>query len=143
MRGVTEQDFRKEEFRSAKTEDYEFNDSGDLVRKDRWVSGLNRVARMIGAVENGKFEIPDVIERVEALVAGASDKYKMEVIFYSVEAEIDRFNNNLFSDTRFCAFLDVMDFTHEDWLKYKKDYKTDYIPEELFDIFEKAFAGDL
>ncbi|OAI85005.1 hypothetical protein [Pseudomonas putida] len=66
-REVTELDFRKPEFRNAKVEDYEFREDGALVRKDRWQTGMWRVASLLGASRGG-FEIDDVIDQLRKTV---------------------------------------------------------------------------
>jgi len=65
MREVTERDFRKEEFRDAKPEDYEFRADGAIVRKDRWEIGIYRIASIL-RIDN--FEIDEVVERVREFV---------------------------------------------------------------------------
>ncbi|EKT4479439.1 hypothetical protein QEL91_005190 [Pseudomonas putida] len=65
-RPVTEQDFRRPEFREAKVEDYEFRRDGALVRKDRWEQGIHRIHSIVGRVGRD-FEISEVIEAVEQL----------------------------------------------------------------------------
>jgi len=70
QRPVTEIDFRREEFRDAKPEDYEFRESdGKLVRKDRWERGINSIASIIGIRD---FEISDVTEAVSKMVSEIS-----------------------------------------------------------------------
>jgi len=61
MRKVTEMDFRKEEFINKNPEDYEFREDGEIVRKDRWKTGLLNISHILG-FQN--FEIQDVIELV-------------------------------------------------------------------------------
>ncbi len=65
-RQVTEQDFRRPEFRDAKVEDYEFRRDGALVRKDRWEQGIHRIHSIVGRIGRD-FEIQEVIEAVEQL----------------------------------------------------------------------------
>ncbi len=65
-RQVTEQDFRRPEFRDAKIEDYEFRADGALVRKDRWEQGIHRIHGIIGR-RGREFEISEVVEAVEKL----------------------------------------------------------------------------
>lgn len=43
-RTVTEADFRKSEFINAKVDDYEFDGTGELVRKDRFWSAIRAIA---------------------------------------------------------------------------------------------------
>lgn len=63
---VTEADFRAPEFRDAKVEDYEWRDDGKLVRKDRWETGIRRIANRLGL---NNWEIETVVERVNELLA--------------------------------------------------------------------------
>lgn len=65
-RPVTEQDFRRPEFRDAKVEDYEFRADGALVRKDRWEQGIHRIHNIVGRIGR-EFEIGDVVSAVEKL----------------------------------------------------------------------------
>jgi hypothetical protein len=73
-REVTEADFRKPEFRDAKAEDYEFDGTGEVVRKDRWESTVRQI---VGVLEDGghrgvsrrNFELGTVVVRVRQLVA--------------------------------------------------------------------------
>ncbi|UPK86800.1 hypothetical protein [Pseudomonas sp. A2] len=65
-RPVTEQDFRRPEFRDAKVEDYEFRRDGALVRKDRWEQGIHRIHSIVGR-RGRDFEISEVVEAVEQL----------------------------------------------------------------------------
>lgn len=46
-REVTEADFRKPELRDAKVEDYEFDGTGEVVRKDRWETAVRRIVGML------------------------------------------------------------------------------------------------
>ena len=65
---VTERDLRKPEFADAKVEDLEFRDDGELVRKDRWETGLRSIAYALGFNGRGGFEIHEVVYRVDQLV---------------------------------------------------------------------------
>lgn len=67
-REVTEQDFRKPEFRGAKTEDYEFREDGKVVRKDRWRTGIFMIRQALGD-RRREFEIEDIVGAIEALVS--------------------------------------------------------------------------
>lgn len=72
-RAVTEADFRMPEFRDAKPEDYEFDGTGEVVRKDRWEKAVRQI---VGALEDAghvgmarrKFTIAHVVTRVHALI---------------------------------------------------------------------------
>ena len=65
-RPVTERDFRQPEFRDARPSDYEFDEAGELVRKDRWERALRAIA---GALELRVDEcgVESVVQAVEAL----------------------------------------------------------------------------
>lgn len=67
-RSVTERDFRQPEFRDADPKDYEFRSDGKIVRKDRWESGIHRIRSILGD-ERREFEIDDIVQAVNALVA--------------------------------------------------------------------------
>jgi hypothetical protein len=67
-RNVIEADFRLPEFRDAKPEDYEFRADGKIVRKDRFVTGMNKIASILEINGRQGFEISDVIEKVELLM---------------------------------------------------------------------------
>lgn len=69
MRKVTEQDLRMPEFRDANIDDLEFRADGKLVRKDRWEQGIRSICSVLGMSPGEDFEIADVIEAVETLVA--------------------------------------------------------------------------
>lgn len=75
---VTEQDFRMPEYRDAKVEEYEFRDDGKLVRKDRWLTAVFKIASMVG-VNVRNFEIEDVIRAVETLVEDEKGWISMDV----------------------------------------------------------------
>lgn len=64
---VTEKDFRLPEYRDAKPEDYEWRDDGKLVRKDRWKTGMHRIADALGMNGRDGFEIDDVVKAVREL----------------------------------------------------------------------------
>ena len=67
MREVTERDFRRPEFRDANPADYEFREGdGALVRKDRWETGVRRIATILG-LGPGDWEVSQVVEAVRAL----------------------------------------------------------------------------
>lgn len=61
QKNVTERDFRKEEFRDANPEDYEFRDDGEIVRKDRWEVGMRRLAEFMG---KNSFEVSDLVDEI-------------------------------------------------------------------------------
>lgn len=64
-RPVTERDFRMPEFRDADPSDYEFRGDGKIVRKDRWETGIRRIASIVGIHNN--LEIDDVVNKVKEL----------------------------------------------------------------------------
>ncbi len=72
MREVTEDDFRLEKFKGVKTEDYEFRGDGELVRKDRWVTGMKTLA-VILLPNNRDFEIDEIISKARELMLGESN----------------------------------------------------------------------
>lgn len=74
-RAVTEEDFRRPEFKGAKPEDYEFRDDGKIVRKDRWETGIFSIAYATGFNSRKGFEIGDVVEKVRKL---ANDHEEIE-----------------------------------------------------------------
>lgn len=67
-REVTERDIRMPEFRDAKLEDLEFRKDGKIVRKDRWETGIHSIRDALGD-RRREFEIADIVNAVEALVA--------------------------------------------------------------------------
>lgn len=68
MHEVTERDIRMPEFRDARLEDLEFRNDGKIVRKDRWETGIHRIRCALGD-HRREFEIDDVVQAVEAMVA--------------------------------------------------------------------------
>jgi hypothetical protein len=66
QREVTERDLRMPEFRDAKVEDLEFRRDGKIVRKDRWETGMHRIASALGFSSREGFEIDDVVAAVES-----------------------------------------------------------------------------
>jgi len=65
MLKVTENDFRLEEFKDKKPDDYEFRDDGKLVRKDRWEDGIRKIAALFTV--SHEFEIDDLVNKVRKL----------------------------------------------------------------------------
>jgi hypothetical protein len=65
-REVTEFDLRAPEFQhpSIKPQDYEFRDDGKVVRKDRWETGLRRIAGVLGWSRE-EWEIDHVVAEVK------------------------------------------------------------------------------
>lgn len=70
-REVTELDLRMPEFRNPdlKLKDLEFREDGKVVRKDRWETGLRRIASRISMPTKPMWDIVDVVAQVEKLVA--------------------------------------------------------------------------
>lgn len=64
MRTVTEEDIRLPEFRHAKLEDLEFRADGKIVRKDRWETGIRRIANRV-EMPSGNWEIEEVVNAVQ------------------------------------------------------------------------------
>jgi len=64
QRPVTERDFRKEEFKDANIEDYEFRDDGKIVRKDRFQVGIFTIASILGFKD---FEVEEVVQKVREM----------------------------------------------------------------------------
>jgi len=67
FRVVNELDFRKDEFKDAKVEDYEFDSTGELVRKDRFEKSMRSIAMALGLNFRTGWKCSDVVEGVEAL----------------------------------------------------------------------------
>jgi len=67
---VTERDLRLPEFKDAKLEDLEFRNDGKIVRKDRWETGIRKIAYATGFNSRSGFEIEEVIAKVEHHFAG-------------------------------------------------------------------------
>lgn len=67
-RDAMERDIRMPEFRDAKFEELEFREDGKVVRKDRWETGIRLIRGALGD-ERREFEIDDIVQAVEALVA--------------------------------------------------------------------------
>lgn len=69
-REVTEADFRLAEYRDAKVEDYEFDSTGELVRKDRWETTVRRIAIIlqdagVDGIGPRYFDLGVLLERIE------------------------------------------------------------------------------
>ena len=68
-KAVTEADFRRPQFRDAKIEDYEFDGSGELARKDRFRTFTFHVAGSLDFSFRGEgFKIEDVKEKFDSLI---------------------------------------------------------------------------
>lgn len=63
-RPVTENDFRKDEFKDKDPADYEFRHDGKIVRKDRWETGIKTISAILNFRD---YEIQDLVERVREL----------------------------------------------------------------------------
>lgn len=64
-RPVTEEDLRAPEYREGKADDYERRSDGKIVRKDRFVRGMQDLAAIL--VGTRDYEIADVIEAARRL----------------------------------------------------------------------------
>lgn len=64
-RAVTEEDLRAPEFREGKAEEYERRGDGKIVRKDRFVRGMQDLAAIL--VGSRDYEITDVIAAARRL----------------------------------------------------------------------------
>lgn len=65
-REVMEQDLRAPEFRHGTPDDYERRDDGKIVRKDRFVRGMQDIAAIVFGSRHD-YEIPDVVAAVHRL----------------------------------------------------------------------------
>lgn len=65
-REVMEKDLRAPEYREGKPEDYEFRDDGKIVRKDRFMRGMQDIAAILFGGRH-QYEIPEVIAAVHRL----------------------------------------------------------------------------
>jgi len=75
QRAVTEADFRPPHLRDARPEDYEFDGTGELVRKDRWEHTVRTIVGMLedaghAGVSRRRFELQTVVTKVGLLIAG-------------------------------------------------------------------------
>lgn len=66
-RDVTEDDFRKDEFKGANLEDYELDCDDKPVRKDRWKMAIFSIKEEMHL--GGTYEIKTVVECVEEMAA--------------------------------------------------------------------------
>lgn len=66
MREVTEQDLRAPQYREGKPDEYEFRDDGKIVRKDRFVRGMQDIAAIIFGGRH-QYEIAEVVAAVHRL----------------------------------------------------------------------------
>lgn len=84
-RAVTENDFRKDEFKNKDPDDYEFRNDGKIVRKDRWEMGIRNISSILSLRE---IEVADVVERVRELNQHNIDFLEyQEIDFTSGEVE--------------------------------------------------------
>jgi hypothetical protein len=72
-RAVTERDFRMREFADAKVEDYEFREDGKVMRKDRWETGIRKIASIL-KLGRGDWEVSEVVQAVAALELAANPR---------------------------------------------------------------------
>lgn len=64
---VTERDFRQPQFIDANPADYEFRDDGAVVRKDRWETGIRKLASSLGR-SRGDWEIDDLVGEATEII---------------------------------------------------------------------------
>ena len=77
MSNVTERDFRKDEFKDANPDDYEFRGDGAVVRKDRWEMGIRKLqCALLPNVR--EFEIDDIVKEAKLLIKTQRDETKEE-----------------------------------------------------------------
>lgn len=76
MRVVTEQDLRAPQYREGKPDEYEFRDDGKIVRKDRFVRGMQDIAAILFGARH-QYEIAEVVAAVHRL-AGVRAKDLIE-----------------------------------------------------------------
>ena len=137
MRDATERDLRKDEFKNAKLEDYEVREDGAVVRKDRFISAVSKIANIVGATDRGNFEIPDVIEKVRGITEGLTDKHKAYMLYILArEAKNGTLEEDVFIG-------DAMELALEPkhWETAKELYLIDpQIEIELDRIFEEEFG---
>jgi len=84
-REVSEKDLRAPEFRHGGPEDYERRDDGKIVRKDRFVSGMQDIAAILFGARH-QYEIAEVVTAVHRLngiqlekaISNARDVYEGE-----------------------------------------------------------------
>lgn len=88
-RKVTERDFRMEEFKDAKIEDYEFRKDGKLVRKDRWERGIGNIAAILNI---SHYEISDVVEKVRDLASAEKHWSDFVESDFSIEENGQRYS---------------------------------------------------
>lgn len=89
-------DFIAPEFRGKDPIDYEFRDDGKIVRKDRWMNGMNTIAQVTGMFTREGYEIPDVVARVEQVFAAMENihhPYILDVL-ERVAVHIDQGSSN-------------------------------------------------
>ena len=125
MRAVTEQDFRKPEYVGKDPKDYEFNNDGIPVRKDRWETAIHHLRSVLG--HNGRtFEIGEVIEDVEQLVKDRLDWYDYDEDVHQDRDEGPRqfkYVNLLLKDGSIIRGATVED-DHFRWFAVRFDAKT-------------------
>ena len=65
-REVSEKDLRAPEFRHGSPDDYERRDDGKIVRKDRFVRGMQDIATILFGGRH-QYEVPEVVAAVHHL----------------------------------------------------------------------------
>ncbi|SFD84376.1 hypothetical protein [Massilia yuzhufengensis] len=66
MREVTEQDLRAPQYREGKPDEYEIRDDGKIVRKDRFVRGMQDIAAILFGARH-QYEIAEVVAAVHRM----------------------------------------------------------------------------
>lgn len=66
MREVTEQDLRAPQYREGEPDEYEFRNDGKIVRKDRFVRGMQDIAAILFGARH-QYEIAEVVAAVHRL----------------------------------------------------------------------------
>lgn len=69
---VTEDDFRKPEFKGADPRDYEIGKDGKIVRKDRWQRAAFQISKALGFNDADKIEAKALVDCVQQLVTDAA-----------------------------------------------------------------------
>lgn len=126
---VTELDFRMPEYRHAKPEDYEFRADGALVRKDRWETGIHKIASLMGLDKRGGFEIKEVIEAVQEMCSANEKQLDWTSVCDGVYprnqelTEIELKNGSILCGAKFFSELSGRENV---WLWIAEEFNTDH-----------------
>jgi hypothetical protein len=71
-RAVTEIDLRRPECREGEPKDYEFDEEGAVVRKDRWEQAIRKICPIVGISSRQAFTVDGVVQRVSTLLGGSA-----------------------------------------------------------------------